>query len=383
MNGIVQAFEALHDEQHEAQHDDIQSLFREALADENIPFKDRVRVASAFGAVIVGLVMSGDAFADVTELELGDTLREITHGCWHHQQLRSEELGSTRRAPYEEVEIELLPPVVWSISYEFVKKPQRRVARDRGNIESRRCDGERSLTMNAPGSTTHIPVDNIGVRPRHSGWASDVHPHALRQVRVLARSPVVTTALADADEEDRADHQIDDPYECLEHRRTFGVTEQRVKDVTETRAPRKSPRTVFQSTWRPNRASANCCMFSTASANRPAAKTIKRMPSDTEEPAHIELRAEFEDGEGHAERHREAQGAPEQEELPVHRRRRLAVAREDDRQREDHVSNPRVRPPGRRAGRGPSAVPVDSARSLRCSKLLGQPLACTCIQNVI
>jgi AcrR family transcriptional regulator len=74
------AFEALHDEQHEAQHDDIQSLFREALADENIPFKDRVRVASAFGAVIVGLVMSGDAFADVTELELGDTLREITHG---------------------------------------------------------------------------------------------------------------------------------------------------------------------------------------------------------------------------------------------------------------------------------------------------------------
>jgi hypothetical protein len=74
------AFEALHDEQHDAQHDDIQSLFREALANENVPFKDRVRVASAFGAVIVGLAMSGEAFAGVPDLELGDTLREITHG---------------------------------------------------------------------------------------------------------------------------------------------------------------------------------------------------------------------------------------------------------------------------------------------------------------
>jgi hypothetical protein len=70
------AFEALHhDERHESEHDDIESLFRAALANENLPLKDRVRVACAFGSVIVGLVMTGDAFADVPDMELGEMLR--------------------------------------------------------------------------------------------------------------------------------------------------------------------------------------------------------------------------------------------------------------------------------------------------------------------
>ena len=74
------AFESLHDERHDAEHDDIDSLFSSALADEAIPLNDRVRVACAFGAVMVGLVMTGEAFSGVPNLELGDKLREITHG---------------------------------------------------------------------------------------------------------------------------------------------------------------------------------------------------------------------------------------------------------------------------------------------------------------
>jgi AcrR family transcriptional regulator len=74
------AMEQLHDAKHEAEHDDIESLFRDALADTSIPLNDRVRVACAFGAVIVGLVMTGEAFADVPDQELGDMLRDISHG---------------------------------------------------------------------------------------------------------------------------------------------------------------------------------------------------------------------------------------------------------------------------------------------------------------
>ncbi len=74
------AMEGLHDDTHEAEHDDIESLFRSALANESMPLMDRVRVSCAFGAVIVGLVMTGEAFADVPHEELGAMLREIAHG---------------------------------------------------------------------------------------------------------------------------------------------------------------------------------------------------------------------------------------------------------------------------------------------------------------
>jgi AcrR family transcriptional regulator len=74
------AFESLHDEHHAAEHEDFESLFREALTDDAVPLNDRVRVASAFGAVIIGLVMTGEAFAGVPNEELGDMLRDITRG---------------------------------------------------------------------------------------------------------------------------------------------------------------------------------------------------------------------------------------------------------------------------------------------------------------
>jgi hypothetical protein len=74
------AMEQLHDEKHEAEHDDIESLFRAALDDPSVPLNDRVRVACAFGAVVFGLVMTGGAFADVPDQELGAMLRDIAHG---------------------------------------------------------------------------------------------------------------------------------------------------------------------------------------------------------------------------------------------------------------------------------------------------------------
>ena len=74
------AMEQLHDERHEAEHDDIESLFRAALDDPSVPLNDRVRVACAFGAVVFGLVMTGGAFADVPDQEMGAMLRDIAHG---------------------------------------------------------------------------------------------------------------------------------------------------------------------------------------------------------------------------------------------------------------------------------------------------------------
>jgi AcrR family transcriptional regulator len=77
------AFEKLHREEHEAEHDDFQNAFRRILADPGVPVADRVRMASALGAVFAGLFMAGDAFAAVPDDELGGLLRDIVHDVLH------------------------------------------------------------------------------------------------------------------------------------------------------------------------------------------------------------------------------------------------------------------------------------------------------------
>jgi AcrR family transcriptional regulator len=52
------AFEELHRDRNDADHDDLEMRFREALANPNIAIRDRVRMASAFGAVAGTLVLS-------------------------------------------------------------------------------------------------------------------------------------------------------------------------------------------------------------------------------------------------------------------------------------------------------------------------------------
>ena len=77
------AFEKLHREEHEADHEDFQNAFRRILGDSDVPVPDRVRLASAFGAVFGGLFMAGDAFAAVPDDELGGLLRDIVHDVLH------------------------------------------------------------------------------------------------------------------------------------------------------------------------------------------------------------------------------------------------------------------------------------------------------------
>jgi AcrR family transcriptional regulator len=73
------ALEKLHREEHDAEHDDIQEKFRRVLADPRLPLRDRVRMACSFGAVFAGLFMSGDAFAQTSNQELGDLLVGAVH----------------------------------------------------------------------------------------------------------------------------------------------------------------------------------------------------------------------------------------------------------------------------------------------------------------
>ncbi len=70
------AIEAIHQEQHDADHDDFEAQFRRVLTDPSLPVRSRVRMACSIGAVMGGLVLAGDVFADVSSEELGDLLQE-------------------------------------------------------------------------------------------------------------------------------------------------------------------------------------------------------------------------------------------------------------------------------------------------------------------
>jgi len=73
------ALEKLHGTQHgivhDAEHEDLQQAFHRVLADKSVPLRDRIRMACSFGAVFACLFMAGDAFADVSDDDLGDQVR--------------------------------------------------------------------------------------------------------------------------------------------------------------------------------------------------------------------------------------------------------------------------------------------------------------------
>jgi AcrR family transcriptional regulator len=69
------AFEALHREEHDESHEDLQANFRRVLSDTRVPLRDRVRMAASFGAVMGGIFMAGDAFGEVPSSELSEILR--------------------------------------------------------------------------------------------------------------------------------------------------------------------------------------------------------------------------------------------------------------------------------------------------------------------
>jgi AcrR family transcriptional regulator len=71
--------EKLHREDHDAEHEDIEEQFRRLLADTRVPLRDRVRIAASFGVLFSGLFLSGEAFAELDNAELGGLLREVIH----------------------------------------------------------------------------------------------------------------------------------------------------------------------------------------------------------------------------------------------------------------------------------------------------------------
>jgi AcrR family transcriptional regulator len=73
------AIEELHRGRNEADHEDLQMRFRQALSNEELPVETRVRMSCAFGAVMGGLALSGDAFSGIPTEELADLLRSAVH----------------------------------------------------------------------------------------------------------------------------------------------------------------------------------------------------------------------------------------------------------------------------------------------------------------
>ena len=73
------ALEKLHHKDHDADHDDMQEQILKVLTDESIELRDRVRMASSFGAVLAVLFLAGDAFATTPTAELDELLRQSIH----------------------------------------------------------------------------------------------------------------------------------------------------------------------------------------------------------------------------------------------------------------------------------------------------------------
>jgi AcrR family transcriptional regulator len=68
--------EKLHNQDHDAEHDDIQNQFRKILLDTRVAERDRVRMAASMGAAFAGLFLAGEAFPDSDTAKLGEMLRE-------------------------------------------------------------------------------------------------------------------------------------------------------------------------------------------------------------------------------------------------------------------------------------------------------------------
>lgn len=79
------AFEHLHDQDHDDSHDDLQEQMRRVLADGSVPLRTRVRLACAIGALMTGLVLSGEVFEDVPSGTLGGLLREVVRDLLGHE----------------------------------------------------------------------------------------------------------------------------------------------------------------------------------------------------------------------------------------------------------------------------------------------------------
>ncbi|HEY1830950.1 MAG TPA: helix-turn-helix domain-containing protein [Acidimicrobiales bacterium] len=77
------AVESLHSDAHDADHEDLQAAFTRVFNDKRVPIENRVKMASAFGALVGGLFVSGEAFMDVPADEMATMLRDAVHRLLH------------------------------------------------------------------------------------------------------------------------------------------------------------------------------------------------------------------------------------------------------------------------------------------------------------
>jgi AcrR family transcriptional regulator len=70
------AFEELHRKDHQSAHDDLEAQFRRILTDPSVSVRDKIRLTCAQGALIGGLVFSGDTLAELPTDTFAELLRE-------------------------------------------------------------------------------------------------------------------------------------------------------------------------------------------------------------------------------------------------------------------------------------------------------------------
>jgi AcrR family transcriptional regulator len=70
------AIEEVHQVGHDSDHEDIEEQIRSLMTDKSMPLRDRVRLVCAVGAIMAGLIVSGEILKDVPSEELGGLLRD-------------------------------------------------------------------------------------------------------------------------------------------------------------------------------------------------------------------------------------------------------------------------------------------------------------------
>jgi AcrR family transcriptional regulator len=73
------ALERLHDKGHAGQHEELEDRYRAMMRAPGVTLRDKVRMTSALGAVMGGVMMLGDTLAAEDPTVLGDLLREVVH----------------------------------------------------------------------------------------------------------------------------------------------------------------------------------------------------------------------------------------------------------------------------------------------------------------
>jgi AcrR family transcriptional regulator len=71
------ALEKLHRVEHARRHEDMEDRLQAALSDPSVPLRDRIRMGTAFSALMGGLLLGAGAFEDATPDQLVEELKSV------------------------------------------------------------------------------------------------------------------------------------------------------------------------------------------------------------------------------------------------------------------------------------------------------------------